>query len=195
MRRNPRGLTLMELLVVLGIFSLTVALTSSIFLLSNQAQRRVLAITSAQADLRFTLEAIVREVRAGFIDFETYEAAGGVQVPSQNLIIRSASGSRLEFYAETNPATCPSGVATCLAVRVDGVAQSVTSSGILLENLTFFITPQGDPFSIDEDSGLYKADAQPIVTIALKLRTQGRKPEDIVVLNAQTTIASRAYVR
>lgn len=185
----------MELLVVMGIFSMTVAMTSSIFLLSNQAQRRVLAITSAQADLRFTLEAIVREVRAGFIDYETYEAAGGIQVPAETLIIRSASGSRLEFYEEANPAVCPAGVAKCLAVRVDGVSQSVTSSGILLDDVTFFITPQADPFMIDEDSGLYKADAQPLVTVAMKVRTQGRKPEDIVILNAQTSIAARSYVR
>lgn len=185
----------MELLVVMGIFSLTVALTSSIFLLSNQAQRRVLAITSAQADLRFALEAIVRETRAGFIDYETYEAAGGIQVPAESLIVRAASGSRLEFYAETDPAICPSGVAKCLAVRVDGVSQSVTSSGILLENLTFFITPQADPFAIDAASGLYKADEQPMVTLAMKVKTQGRKPEDVVTLNAQTTIAARSYVR
>jgi prepilin-type N-terminal cleavage/methylation domain-containing protein len=195
MRRAPRGITLMELLVVMGIFSLTVALTSSIFLLSNQAQRRVLAITAAQADLRFTLEAIVREVRAGAIDYGTYEAAGGIQIPAESLILRSASGSRLEFYAETSPAVCPSGVAKCLAVRVDGVSQSVTSSGILLEDLTFFITPQADPYSIDEASGLYKADEQPLVTLAMKIKTQGRKPEDIVTLNAQTTIAARPYVR
>jgi len=193
--RGRRGLTLMELLVVMGIFSLTVALTSSIFLLSNQAQRRVLAITSAQADLRFALEAIVREVRAGTIDYETYEASGGIQIPADRLIVVSASGSRLEFYAETSPAVCPPGVARCLAVRVDGVSQSVTSSGVLLENLTFFITPQADPFTIHEASGLYNSDAQPLVTLAMKVRTQGRRPEDIVTLNAQTTIAARSYVR
>lgn len=185
----------MELLVVMGIFSLTVALTSSIFLLSNQAQRRVLAITAAQADLRFALEAVVREVRAGTIDYETYEAAGGVPVPADSLILLSASGSRLEFYAETSPAVCPAGVAKCLAVRVDGVPQAITSNGILLEDLTFFITPQADPFTIDEASGLYKSDEQPLVTLALKVKTQGRKPEDVVTLNAQTTIAARSYVR
>ncbi|HJV32807.1 MAG TPA: prepilin-type N-terminal cleavage/methylation domain-containing protein [Patescibacteria group bacterium] len=195
MKRVPRGLTLMELLVVMGIFSLTVALTSSIFLLSNQAQRRVLAITAAQADLRFALEAVVREVRAGTIDYATYEAAGGVPVPADSLILLSASGSRLEFYAETSPAVCPAGTAKCLAVRVDGVPQAITSTGILLEDLTFFITPQADPFTIDEASGLYKSDEQPLVTLALKVKTQGRKPEDVVTLNAQTTIAARSYVR
>jgi len=194
-KADRRGLTLMELLVVMGIFSLTVGMTSSIFLLSNQAQRRVLAITAAQSDLRFTLEAIVREVRAGLIDYETYEASNGIQIPSDNLILRSASGERLEFYASSDPAVCPAGVSKCMAVRVDGVSQSITSAGLQLESLTFYITPQTDPFTIDEASGLYKADSQPLVTVAMKLKTLTTRPGDSVTLDAQTTVAARSYVR
>ena len=61
--------------------------------------------------------------------------------------------------------------------------------------MSFYVTPQADPFTIDEDSGLYKADEQPVVTVAMRVRTQGRKPEDVVTLDAQTTIAARSYVR
>jgi len=185
----------MELLVVMGVFSLTVAMTSAIFIQTNRAQRRVLALTAAQADLRFALEEIVREVRGGQIDYATYEGSGGVSVPSDALIIKSAAGSRLKFYAETNPTICPNGVAKCLAVDVDGQTQSVTSAGVTLQDLTFFISPQADPFSVDAPSGLYKADAQPLVTIALKVRTAGSKTEDPAVLSAQTTVASRTYAR
>jgi prepilin-type N-terminal cleavage/methylation domain-containing protein len=196
LRRDHRGLTLMELLVVMGIFSLTVTMTSAIFIQSNRAQRRVLALNAAQADLRFALEAIVREVRGGQIDYATYAGSGGVQVPSDNLIIKSASGSKLKFYAETNPTVCPSGVAKCLAVNVDGQAQSVTASGITLLNATFYISPQADPFSIDAASGLYKSDAQPLVTIALKIKAPGTAGTvDAAVLSAQTTVASRLYAR
>ncbi len=193
--RDQRGLTLMELLVVMGIFVLTVGLASTIFIQSNRAQRRVLALTAAQADLRFALEAIVREVRGGQIDYATYAGSGGVQVPAGKLIIRSAAGSRLTFYAETNPTVCPSGVAKCLAVDVDGQKQSMTASRVLLQNLTFYITPQSDPFNADPASGLYGADQQPLVTIALKLKTGGSNTEDPAVLSAQTTVASRLYVR
>lgn len=193
--RDNRGLTLMELLVVMGVFSMTVAITSAIFLQANKAQRRVLALSSAQADLRFALEAVVREVRAGAIDYATYEAAGGVSVPAGRLILKSASGHELEFYAETDSGVCPTGISKCLAVRVDGVAQSITSSRILLEKMTFFVTPQTDPFTLDAGSGLYKADAQPTVTLALQVKTLGASPEDVVTLNAQTTVASRSYAR
>jgi hypothetical protein len=185
----------MELLVVMGLFSLTVGITSSIFLLSNQAQRRVLAITAAQADMRFALEAMTREIRGGQIDYATYEAAGGIQAPAEKLIIKSANGTRMEFYAETSAAICPAGIAKCVAVKVDGVAQAVTSTGVLLQSLVFYITPTADPFDIDEASGLYKADAQPTVTVAIRVQTQGRRPEDIVTMGAQTTIAARTYAR
>lgn len=186
----------MELLVVMGVFSLTVTMTSAIFIQSNRAQRRVLALNAAQADVRFALEAIVREVRGGQIDYATYAGSSGVQVPSDNLIIKSASGSELKFYAETNPTICPTGVSKCLAVNVDGQAQSVTSAGITLQNLTFYITPQSDPFSIDPSTGLYKADAQPLVTIALKVKANGSTGTvDAAVLSAQTTVASRTYAR
>jgi hypothetical protein len=185
----------MELLVVMGVFSLTVALTSAIFIQSNRAQRRVLALNAAQADLRFAMEAIVREVRGGQIDYASYEGSGGVPVPADALLVKSADGSSLKFYAETSPTICPSGISECLAVEVDGQAQSVTSSGITLQALTFFISPQADPFSIDEPSGLYKADAQPLVTIAMKVRTPGSETEDPAVLSAQTTVASRTYAR
>lgn len=193
--RDNRGLTLMELLVVMGVFSLTVAIASSIFIQSNRAQRRVLALTAAQADLRFTLEAIVREIRGGQIDYASYEGSGGISVPAEKLIIRSASGSLLKFYAETNPTVCPGNVTRCLAVDVDGQVQSVTSSGITLQDLTFYISPQSDPFSVDPASGRYKADQQPLVTVALKVKTGGSKTEDAAILSAQTTVASRTYAR
>lgn len=187
----------MELLVVMGIFSLTVGVTSAIFLQSNQAQRRVLASTTAQTDLRFALEALVREVRSGTIDYEFYEtAAGGVSIPARRLVIKNTSGQREEFYLEESPAVCPAGTAKCLAVRIDGGApQSVTSAGIVVDNLLFYVSPTVDPFTPDPATGVYKADRQPTVTIAMRVRSTNPKPEDVVVINAQTTVTARTYVR
>ncbi len=193
---DKRGLTLMEILVVMGIFSVTVTIASGIFLLSNRAQRRVLAITTGQADMRFALEAMVREVRGGQIDYATYEGSGGgIPTPTDRLILKDPTGGNLVFYAETNPTVCPAGIAKCLAVKVNGTPQSLTSAGVLLEKLVFYVTPANDPFSIDAASGLYKANSQPTVTVAIQLKTLGPKPEDVVTLNAQTTAVSRAYAR
>jgi type II secretory pathway pseudopilin PulG len=185
------------MLVVLGVFSMTVMLTSSIFLLSNQAQRRVLAASAAQADLRFALEAIVREVRTGRVDFATYEAAGGgVSVPTRRLILRNAADQRLEFFLETSPTVCPPGVPQCLAVSLDGgTAQSLTSLNVAVDDAQFFISPAVDPFAFDSAAGDYKADAQPLVTVMIRTRTIAVKPSEVVRYTAQTSVTSRTYAR
>ena len=62
------------------------------------------------------------------------------------------------------------------------------------QDLTFFISPQADPFSLDTASGLYKGDSQPLVTIAMRVKT-GNALEGQTTLDAQTTVASRTYAR
>jgi hypothetical protein len=187
----------MELLVVMGLFSATVMMASGIFLLSNRAQRRVLSITSAQADLRYALEAIVRESRMGRIDYATYAGAGGaVAIPTDRLILKGPTGSEEVFYLETSPAVCPVGVAKCLAMTVDGsLPQALTSKNISVDLLAFYVSPQSDPFAADPVSGLYASDGQPTVTIAIQARTVGVGASDVQVVNAETTTASRLYER
>ena len=187
----------MELLVVMGIFSIVVTLSSGIFLQSNRAQRRVLTATAAQADLRFVLEAIVREVRSGAIDYAYYASSGGVSVPTDRLILKTAGGQREEFFLERTAGVCPTGVSQCIAMRLDGGAsQSLTSLGINVDRLTFYVTPQVDPFTVDPASGLYASSKQPTVTMAVRVTTVGSQArQDPVTYTAQTTVASRVYVR
>ena len=192
-----RGFTLMELLVVMGLFSATVMMASSIFMLSSRAQRRVLAVTSAQADLRYALEAIVREARMGRIDYASYAGQGGaVAIPADKLVLKGPTGSEEEFFLETDPTVCPANVSKCIAMTVDGSApQALTSTGINIDNLAFYISPQSDPFTADPNSGLYASNAQPTVTIAVQARTVGIGASDVQTVNAETTTASRLYER
>lgn len=181
--------------MVLGLFTLTVTMASDIFLLSNRAQRRVLTVTAAQADIRFALESMTREIRTGRVDYDRYAVTGGVAIPASHLIIQSAAGSREDFYLATDATICPMNSAACLALSVDGgTAQSLTSVGVSIQKLSFFISPQQDPFA-QASNGAYGADAQPTVTIAIEARTTNTGPQDTLTFNAQTTVASRIYAR
>jgi len=191
-----KGVTLMELLVVLGVFSTTVMLTSAIFLQSNVVQRRVLLMGAAQADLRFTLEAMVREVRQGGVDYGYYEGEGGIELPADRLVVTNPYGEREMFFTSTDPGVCPQGIARCVAVSIDGGApESMTSRSFELERMFFYITPSADPFTVDPDSGTYLSDIQPTVTVVISGKTKGSKPTDIVAVDAQTTVTARTYVR
>ena len=185
----------MELVVVMGIFSIAVTMATGIFLLSNRAQRRVLAVTSAEDDLRFALEAVAREVRAGKIDYATYASSGNVSIPAAHLYVIGASGQKEDFYVETSPAYCPTATPKCLVVRFNGgTPQPVTAAGDSIEKLGFYIAPQADPFSLGQ-SGLYNSNRQPTVTIAMQARVVNVGAADQVTFAAQTTVESRVYAR
>ena len=185
----------MELLVVMGLFSMTVLMASDVFLLSNRAQRRVLAITQAQGDIRFALESMVREIRTGRIDYASYAGNGGIAVPANHLIILSAAGSKEDFYVETSNTICPTNIPKCLALSINGgTAQSLTSSSVSIDRLSFYISPAQDPFA-QASNGSYGSNIQPTVTIAIQAKTALTAPQDTLVMNAQTTAESRTYAR
>lgn len=191
-----KGVTLMELLVVLGVFSITVTMASAIFLQSNAVQRRVILMNAAQADLRFSLEAMVREVRQGGVDYAFYERDGGVELPTDRLAVTNPFGQLEEFFMTDDPTVCPEGVPRCLAVSIDGAAgEPMTSRSLIVDRVLFYVTPNVDPFTRDVDSGLYLSDIHPSVTMIISGRTNGVKAEDVVPVQAQTTVSTRTYAR
>jgi len=81
-------------------------------------------------------------------------------------------------------------------MTVNGSApQALTSTGINIDILAFYISPQSDPFAADPGSGLYASNLQPTVTVAVQARTVGIGASDVLTVNAETTAASRLYER
>ena len=63
--QNKAGFTLIEVVVAVGIFSLVTVMIGSIFLVAFFGHRRILALQNLQDNLRFSVEAIAREIRVG----------------------------------------------------------------------------------------------------------------------------------
>lgn len=59
------GFTMIELIVAIGIFGLVIGMTVGIFVLALASQRRIIALRNAQDNIRFTVEAIAREIKTG----------------------------------------------------------------------------------------------------------------------------------
>ncbi len=59
------GFTLIEIVVATGIFGLVVIMIGSIFMVSFFGHRRILALQNLQDNLRFSIEAMAREIRVG----------------------------------------------------------------------------------------------------------------------------------
>lgn len=59
------GLTMIELMVAIGIFSLVVVMAVGIFVLAISMQRRNTALKNVGDNIRFTIESMAREIKTG----------------------------------------------------------------------------------------------------------------------------------
>ena len=188
----------MEMLVVLGLFSMVVAAASDIFLITNRSMQKIFTLERAQADARFALEAMVREIRSDSLDFAAY--GGDIPVGTGILRLRDDSDQAIVFrrsnddesgLCRDNDADAP-----CLLVSAGGSATvPVTPRGVVVNNLRFFISPARDPFVMDPVTGKYGNNLQPRVTIVMTVTASTGRLSDLSVINLQTTAASRIYKR
>lgn len=191
MKKN--GFTLVEMMIVLAIFSVATVVIVDIFMMASRAERRTLAIQKIQSDARYSLEAMSREIKMDMIDYAYY---GGtiLNLPSDVLALRDADDNQIIFKKSSD--NCPSGTTNCLVVSLDGGAvwESITVPGINVLDLKFYIDPAVDPFKMNAGNA-YDSDHQPRVTIALRTKGVGGRPDEQQTVYLQTTVSNRIYRR
>ena len=64
-KNKEGGLTIIELIVAVGIFSMVIGMTVGIFVLAITTQRRIIALKSVDDNIRFTVESMAREIKTG----------------------------------------------------------------------------------------------------------------------------------
>ncbi len=204
-RRALSGFTFMEMIVVISLFSVLMVATSDIFMRAQRTQRKTAALQRLQDDARYLTQKVTSELQAGSIDFGAYSNAkncsGSVESeidPVQGnalLALQRFDGTRL-FIQQSNRACVDDDSTPCLAVSDDGITwSSASSKGVKIESLTFYISPDKDPFTYCDDTGTYLRDTQPRVTVSLTASVAVKSVSEPVRLSVQTTIASREYKR
>lgn len=193
------GFSLMELLVVMSIFSTVVLIASDVFLISTRTQRKIYAFERAQGDARYTMEAITREVRSGEIDYAYYATRNpALGSPDSELALLQSDLTPIRFkLSDTSTQNlCPDGIGPCLLVTVgSGTAQAVTPKNVIVRTAKFYIQPLADPTILDAATGLYSSNIQPRVTIVLTLQSKAVDTAEQSTVYLQTTATSRAYKR
>ena len=199
-KNNKKGFTLLEMLVVLGIFSTVVASATDIFLMSSKAQRKVLAQEKVQADARFTLEVMAREARIDAIDYAYYAANSGVvDLPENELAFIDPTNTPIRFKVSdaSTQSVCPDNDAAkpcLLAIINNGAPVAITPKDVIIRSAKFYITPQLDPNQYDTNIDAYVANDQPSVTMVLDVETNQVGTSKSVIY-VQTTVSNRIYRR
>jgi len=191
---NKKGFTLVEMMVVLAIFSVATVVIIDIFMMAGKAQRRTLAIEKIQSDARYSMEAMSKEIKMDMIDYGWAGYAAGVTLPEDELALLDADNNSIIFKKSAD--NCPAGTAKCLTVSIDGGVTwaSITSKGNNVEDLKFYIDPAVDPFLMNAGN-TYDSDNQPRVTIILATKGIGGRVEEQQTIYLETTVSSRIYKR
>ncbi len=189
--RSQTGFTLMEVLVVLAVFSTISVAVTDLFMISTRAERRIGTEERMQADARTAIEQMARTMRGAAVAYD--KLASPVPWPVDRLPLRLANGTLVEYYLSSNAAECGASPAPCLMIREDenpARAAALSTAGLTVTNLKFFIAPAQDPYAIA--GGAYAADDSPRVTFVIKVAPTAAPGQSVTV---QSTVTTRQYVR
>jgi hypothetical protein len=169
---------------------------TDIFLLSQRAQNKLVGETKIQADARFVMEVLAREIRMNMIDYAAIDPADQADpLTLTYLPLRDLEGNTLMFIATSSSSgICETGATNCLAVkRNNSTWASITPSGVNVVSAKFNIYPNQDPFQVIANN--YGANSQPRVTIILTTENIKSRDGEGNIQYLQTTVSSRVYKR
>ncbi len=182
---NPRGFTLIEVIVGMGIFVIIIAVVLAVFLASVRASRKSIQNQNVTDNGRFVLEKISRAVR-------------------QSTIRSSSSPSRLDLCHATVgytslPCPCTASGLRCLEYTFDSVRSRIleTSGDASGNAVTAPITSNNvavNSLIFSYPGGLVRGDIQQpraVISLFIKEALTATKPEEKAEIRLQTTITPR----
>ena len=179
---TKKGFTLVEILVALGLFTMTTSVIAGIFIMASGAQRRTVITQRVQNNNRAIMEAIATDMRIGIPNYTAY---GGTAPILGTEILRLLDEDNNPIVYQRSTIGCPCLESSpCLTRQMAGFTGSITSKGVRVQNVRFYIFPSTNPFP----GGIN----QPRVTILLTLESI-EPPPNRVRIGLQTTVSSRVY--
>lgn len=179
--KNNEGITLIEILVSVMIFSLVMLSALGIFNFVLEDQRNSISSQNIQEGVRYALEMMSKEIRAAQISNTECYGAGTKQV------FNAPSVSELRFKNKYGVCTTYNLNGNRIQItRGAGAPEFLTSSKVRVTNLRFEI--------VDNDIGAPPgAKVQPKVTILMDMETTIGKTAQGNKVKIQTTVSGRIY--
>ncbi|MCX6800202.1 MAG: prepilin-type N-terminal cleavage/methylation domain-containing protein [Candidatus Falkowbacteria bacterium] len=191
-KKDNKGITLMEMLVAIAIFSVTIVSVTQIFILVLDGQQNALAARNIQENMRYAFEIMSKELRMARINTSTYldpnvcpdMSVGRVYDNGQFadtsaglLRVRNYHDECVKYYLEDGR----------IKVDRDGVSAFLTPNEIRVNRLEFVVKDghTGGHPSIDGN--------QSLVITNMDIETQGTKVKHHQTMKIQTAISSRYY--
>jgi len=154
--KRKKGFTLIEILVVLALFTVLGMVIMDVFLLSLRSQRQVSARQKSLVSLRYVMETISRQIRTSQIYYydpddeasPRYDNGGtgqlGIDNPEPELYLINQDGNEIAYYQE-------GGV---IKMSINGQESVLTDlDELVIVKFLFYIEPVTDPFADERCNG------------------------------------------
>ncbi len=186
-KKNNRGFSLAEMLVAVGIFTIAILVSSSVFINVNSLQQQTANMAKLQNEGRYLMEKMGKEIRGRELDYgQTILSSAGL---ADALVFKP------DEYGETYKLFFDS-VSQSIKIETknsDTVARdaALSKDEIIVENLFFKVAPLVDPYSVLES--VNPPLEQPRVTIVMTIKNRGVIERFQKTLHLQTTVSSKIY--
>lgn len=195
-RWRRKGFSIIELLVVVSIFSMASLMIAATFVSFSRLHRRVANAEVLGEDLRFVAELLVRAARNNIVDYPTLPGQFTTPTSTLQLVsLTSTSTIRAQRFT-TSSATCAGLNASCLALSLNGGGTwtPITGKNVAVDAFRVYITPTRSPFQ-PTGVGTYDNNNQPRVTFQIDASYVATSTAERATLSVQTSVSSRIYVR
>lgn len=176
--KDKKGITLLELIVAVGIFSVVVLLATAIFKTALEGQRSAIAAQNLQESMRYAMEVMSKEMRTAQKDVG---APGQCPNVGNGVVYDlSASGDEIDFKNYNSECVNYRLNGTRLEITRDGASGFITPNEISISNLKFDV--------IDNVPA-----EQSRITINMDIETVGGKDANKQSATIQTSVSARYY--
>ncbi len=191
-RCRPAGFSLLEMLIVVALFSVSMLVIAQTFTSFNRLQRSLAHRAVLSQEVQIALELLVRAARNYPISYSPAPLAHDAQIRlmqangAEMIVKRSAVGAS-ECEDEPNVA--------CLLLSLDGGVSwaPITAKHVNIVQFDAYVYPTQSPFV--QVNGEYPNHIQPFVTFHIGAKYEDGSSAQPDILHAQTSVTSRVYER
>ncbi|MCH7759662.1 prepilin-type N-terminal cleavage/methylation domain-containing protein [Patescibacteria group bacterium] len=168
---NNQSFTLIELMVSLSILAMVILSAMGIYLKVIGTRQKTLGQLNIQEEGQYLMSLIVKDIRAGMVDYSSY--GGTLTSPEDELFLLDFSypQNQIRYKTDLN-ASGDCAQDRCVLQRCQAVScsagdyKNITQTNVSIERLDFYISPTDNPFTAGSTDYTH-----PRVTIVLKFKS------------------------
>ncbi|MCF7907237.1 hypothetical protein K9K85_03095 [Patescibacteria group bacterium] len=194
LKAQGKAFSLIELVVSLGILVLVILSAMGVYLRVIGTREQSLGDLNIQEEGQYIMGLIVKDIRAGVIDYDGYGVALDNPEDELWLLDLSSPANQIRYRSDLT-ASGDCSVDRCILERCKETScgesdyEEITMSEVSLERLDFYVRPFEDPFVSGSETYVH-----PRVTVVLELKSmiEATGPAEIVL---QQTVSQRHTLR